>query len=59
MYEFAFWDVPLDQKISLSTLYGPYLAICKTSTPILVPGYLYADSLVSCLHGWGYDPPPQ
>ena len=35
MYEFAFWDVPLDQKISLSTLYGPYLAICKTSTPFL------------------------
>lgn len=29
MYEFASWDVPLKEKISLSTLYGPYLAICK------------------------------
>ena len=31
MYEFWFWDVPLDQKLSLTTLYGPYLAICKYS----------------------------
>jgi hypothetical protein len=28
MYEISFWDVPLQQKLDLSTLYGPYLAIC-------------------------------
>ncbi|CAL3969893.1 unnamed protein product [Diplocarpon coronariae] len=27
MVEYAFWDIPLEQKISLSTLYGPYLAL--------------------------------
>ena len=29
MYDFSFWEVPREQKLSLSTLYGPYLAICE------------------------------
>jgi hypothetical protein len=32
MYEFSFWEVPLEQKLSLSTLYGPYLGICMITT---------------------------
>ncbi|EKD15420.1 integral membrane protein [Drepanopeziza brunnea f. sp. 'multigermtubi' MB_m1] len=27
MFEYSFWDIPLQQKIDLTTLYGPYLAI--------------------------------
>jgi hypothetical protein len=30
MVEYFFWDVPLHEKINLSTLYGPYLALCKS-----------------------------
>ncbi|KAK2626366.1 hypothetical protein QTJ16_004628 [Diplocarpon rosae] len=27
MVEYFFWDIPFEQKISLTTLYGPYLAL--------------------------------
>ncbi len=33
MVEYAFWPVPLQQKIDLTTLYGPYLALCKFDFP--------------------------
>lgn len=33
MTEYAFWDVPLQQKVDLTTLYGPYLALCKSEWP--------------------------
>ncbi|KAG9245143.1 hypothetical protein BJ878DRAFT_502922 [Calycina marina] len=29
IYEFSQWDVPLQNKIDLSTLYGPYLALSE------------------------------
>jgi hypothetical protein len=29
MVEMLCWDVPGQQKVDLSTLYGPYLALCK------------------------------
>ncbi|KAG0649502.1 Sigma intracellular receptor 2 [Hyphodiscus hymeniophilus] len=32
MYEICYWEVPLVQKFSLSTLYGPYLAISAFMT---------------------------
>lgn len=31
MFEYSFWDIPLQHKIDLTTLYGPYLALCKSS----------------------------
>jgi hypothetical protein len=30
MFDYAHWDMPLDQKLSLTTLYGPYVALCKS-----------------------------
>lgn len=30
MVEYAFWDVPRQQKIDMTTLYGPYLALCES-----------------------------
>ena len=30
MVEMLCWDVPGQQKVDLSTLYGPYLALCKS-----------------------------
>ncbi|KAG4436266.1 hypothetical protein IFR05_008248 [Cadophora sp. M221] len=27
MFEYSFWDIPLQHKIDLTTLYGPYLAL--------------------------------
>lgn len=33
MIEYSFWSVPLQQKLDLSTLYGPYLALCKFPPP--------------------------
>ena len=32
--EYVNWDVPLQQKIDLTTLYGPYLAIGELATPL-------------------------
>lgn len=29
MFEYSFWEIPLQHKIDLTTLYGPYLALCK------------------------------
>jgi len=29
MFEYAHWDAPLAQKLDLTTLYGPYAALCK------------------------------
>lgn len=34
MVEYAFWDVPVAQKIDMTTLYGPYLALCKSPLAI-------------------------
>jgi len=36
MVEYFYWDVPLQQKIDLSTLYGPYLALCMFPNDCLV-----------------------
>jgi hypothetical protein len=30
IFDYAHWDMPLDQKLSLTTLYGPYAALCKS-----------------------------
>jgi len=29
IFEYMHWDVPLKNKIDLTTLYGPYLALSK------------------------------
>jgi hypothetical protein len=29
IFDYAHWDMPLDQKLNLTTLYGPYAALCK------------------------------
>ncbi|CAG8979442.1 hypothetical protein HYALB_00011955 [Hymenoscyphus albidus] len=29
MFEYSYWPLTLNQKISLTTLYGPYLALCS------------------------------
>ncbi|CCU75973.1 integral membrane protein [Blumeria hordei DH14] len=31
--EYSFWDTPLQQKICLTALYGPYLALCAFYSP--------------------------
>jgi hypothetical protein len=43
MVEYAFWDVPTAQKIDMTTLYGPFLALCEWPQAILfrqtIPNY--------------------
>jgi hypothetical protein len=36
MVEYAFWDVPTAQKIDMTTLYGPFLALCESPQTILL-----------------------
>lgn len=43
MVEYAFWDVPRQQKIDMTTLYGPYLAL---SAYMMVDMYLRLGKMV-------------
>jgi hypothetical protein len=33
IWDYMTWDVPLQQKFDLTTLYGPYLLLCMLHTP--------------------------
>jgi hypothetical protein len=56
MVEFFFWDAPMQDKLTLSMLYGPYLALCQfpfhitqTTGPLAEES---ADCITnSCYHG--------
>ena len=39
MFDYMHWDVPMQNKIDLTTLYGPYLALSKFS-----PEYLFRET---------------
>lgn len=56
MAEFWFWAVPLQHKLNLTSLYGPYLALCRfllflpdlrrgLSTDIFTAGFMMGDML--------------
>ena len=62
IFDYAHWDMPLDQKLSLTTLYGPYAALCK-SRMLSQSSFIFEkrggwSKSWSGVYGSWYDPPP-
>jgi hypothetical protein len=52
MLEFPQWQIPFEQKVTLCTLYGPYLLLCKLITHSC--SRIIANFMHSRLHDGGY-----
>lgn len=52
MFDYMHWPVPIEQKIELTKLYGPYVALCMSLSH---PSRWYASAnTASCIHGYWY-----